>query len=136
MVRPPVLFLGVGCRLEADPSVVSQGVRGALAEEGFSEGSVAALASVDVKQGEPALRQLAETLEVPFETYPAKRLKAVETPTPSARVEQAVGTPSVSEAAALVAAGEGATLVLPKQSGTNWTLAVALSAPTGARDAE
>jgi cobalt-precorrin 5A hydrolase/precorrin-3B C17-methyltransferase len=46
-------------------------------------------------------------------------------PTPSDVVAAAVGTPSVAEAAALTAAGEGATLVVAKQRSTEATVAVA-----------
>lgn len=124
-LRPPCLHLGVGCRKNADPERVEQGVLGALADAGFSALSVVELASVDEKADEPALHRLAQTLGVRFRTFPAARLAPVAVPTPSTRVEQAVGTPSVSEAAALTASG-GGSLVLPKVTGKIWTLAAAL----------
>jgi cobalt-precorrin 5A hydrolase / precorrin-3B C17-methyltransferase len=54
--------------------------------------------------------------------HPAAALAAVEVPNPSAVVARAVGTPSVAEAAALVAGGE---LVVPKQRSAMATVAVA-----------
>jgi cobalamin biosynthesis protein CbiG len=124
-VRPPVLALGVGCRKGADPAEVENGVRNALRAAGLSPLSAFVVASVDAKAGEPALTRLANALGVPFATYPAGALAAFDTPSPSARVAEAVGTPSVSEAAAL-ASSEGGRLLLPKVARRTWTLAAAL----------
>ncbi|MET7395864.1 precorrin-6y C5,15-methyltransferase (decarboxylating) subunit CbiE [Dactylosporangium sp. NPDC005572] len=63
-------------------------------------------------------------------TFSAAELASVEVPTPSARVAAAVGTPSVAEAAALLAVGEpAAVLVHPKRSAGRVTVAVAAPAP-------
>lgn len=124
-LRPPCLVLGVGCRRAADPPAIVRGVRAALAAGGLSPLAAAEVVSVDEKAGEPALHALAASLGVPFRTFPAAELAAVAVPTPSARVAEAVGTPSVSEAAALLASGGGALLV-PKVADRIWTLAVAL----------
>ncbi|MBI5017733.1 MAG: cobalamin biosynthesis protein [Deltaproteobacteria bacterium] len=124
-LRPPCLYLGVGCRKAADPETVLRGVRAALAARGLSALSAAVVASVDEKAGEPALHELARSLGVPFRTFPAAALAPVAVPTPSARVERAVGTASVSEAAALLASG-GGRLLVAKIADRTWTLAVAL----------
>ncbi len=123
-LRPKVLYMGAGCRLDADPSAVCEGVLGALDEAGLCGQSVKALYSVDAKRGEKALLDLAERLGVEFITFSAKELEAVKTPNPSARVREAVGTPSVCEAAALFASG--GKLLMEKKSGGTWTAAVAL----------
>lgn len=123
-LRPPCLVLGVGCRKDADPEAVEAGVRGALAEAGLAADASAEVVSVDEKAREPALHALARSLGVAFQTYPAEVLAGVSAPTPSERVRRAVGTPSVSEAAAIVAAG--GPLLLSKVKGAAWTLAVAL----------
>ncbi len=132
VLRPRCLHLGVGCRRDAAPDAVVDGVRAALAAAGFAEGAVAGVASVDVKGDEPALHALAAVLGVPFRVFPSELLRMVDVPSPSARVARAVGTASVSEAAALVASG-GGELLLPKQKGGVWTLAVALGVPGRAR---
>ena len=128
-LRPPCLFLGVGCRRAANPEAVVGGVRAALEEQGLSPQAVAEVASVDEKAEEPALRALAASLDAPFRVFPASELAAVPVPTPSERVERAVGTPSVSEAAALLASS-GGELLVAKVTGKIWTLAVALRAVT------
>jgi cobalamin biosynthesis protein CbiG len=124
-LHPRCLYLGVGCRKDADPEAVAEGVLSALAAAGLARTAVASVASVDLKQDELALRQLAALFEVPFRVFPPAALSRMEVPTPSDRVAQAVGTSSVSEAAALLAS-DGGRLLSPKQKGPLWTLAVAI----------
>nr|MDP9006365.1 precorrin-3B C(17)-methyltransferase [Actinomycetota bacterium] len=64
-------------------------------------------------------------LGLPVRGYAADELAAVEVPNPSRLVADAVGTPSVCEAAALLAAGEDAELVVAKRTSTTATVAVA-----------
>jgi cobalt-precorrin 5A hydrolase/precorrin-3B C17-methyltransferase len=64
-------------------------------------------------------------LGLPVRAFSSAELAAVAVPSPSPAVEAAVGTPSVAEAAALLAAGPGAELVVPKQTGEQATVAVA-----------
>jgi cobalt-precorrin 5A hydrolase/precorrin-3B C17-methyltransferase len=94
-----------------------------LAEAGLSVDAVGCVATVDRKAAEPAIVELAAALGVPLRAFPADVLAAVPVPNPSGIVEAAVGTPSVAEAAALVAAG-GA-LVVEKRRSNEATVAVA-----------
>jgi cobalamin biosynthesis protein CbiG len=87
-------------------------IEGTLREAGLSAESVAALATVDAKGGEPGIVEAAECLGVPLVTYSAAELARVEVPNPSGAPLTAVGTPSVAEAAALVPGGE---LLVPKR---------------------
>jgi cobalamin biosynthesis protein CbiG len=130
-LRPPCLTLGAGCREGADPGPVVDGARRALESAGLAPDAVRQVASVEAKAREPALRELARALGVPYVTLPPEALAAVPVPNPSARVARAVGTPSVAEAAAL-AASRGGRLVLPKVKGPTWTLAAALGPWEGA----
>ncbi|GAB4277540.1 MAG: cobalamin biosynthesis protein [Deferrisomatales bacterium] len=134
VLRPVRLVLGVGCRRGACPEEVERGVRQALGQAGWSAAAVGRVATVDVKRDEPALRALAATFGVPLETYPAEALARVPVLTSSQRVQEAVGTPRVSEAAARMGAARGP-LLLPKVRGGTWTLAVALGPPSSPRRA-
>ncbi|PLX43285.1 MAG: hypothetical protein C0609_08745 [Deltaproteobacteria bacterium] len=125
LIRPPLVAIGVGCRKDADPARVEEGVLSALREGGISRLAVGVVASVDAKRDEEAIIKLAEKLGVEYATFTAEELGGYKTPNPSPRVEEAVGTPSVCEAAALAAAA-GGDLILEKRSGGVWTLAAAL----------
>jgi len=125
IIRPPMLALGVGCRKDADPKKVEEGVLLALKEGGLSSLAVGMVASVDAKRNEAAIIKLAEKLDVEYATFTADELARYKTPNPSERVKEAVGTPSVCEAAALAAAS-GGELIMEKRSGGVWTAAAAL----------
>ncbi|MEW2288953.1 precorrin-3B C(17)-methyltransferase [Streptomyces sp. NPDC047841] len=112
LLRPPSLVVGVGASKGAPAEEVLGLVEEALREAGLSPRSVAELATVDAKAGEPGIVAAAERLGVPLVTYSAGELAAVEVPNPSDAPLAAVGTPSVAEAAALVRGGE---LLVPKR---------------------
>ncbi|GHF88158.1 precorrin-3B C(17)-methyltransferase [Streptomyces griseosporeus] len=112
LLRPPSLVVGVGASRGAPVEEVLGLVEDALRDAGLSVRSVAELATVDAKVGEPGLVGAAERLGVPLVTYTAEELAAIEVPNPSDAPLAAVGTPSVAEAAALARGGE---LVVPKR---------------------
>ncbi|GAA2630869.1 hypothetical protein GCM10009863_53120 [Streptomyces axinellae] len=86
------------------PAEVRDLVRRLLADAGRAERDVTALATVAARAGEPALLALAARLSVPLLTYGPTELARVRVPHPSAFSHSALGTPSVAEAAALLAA--------------------------------
>ena len=113
--HPPCLWLGMGCERGTSASLLGRLVDASLAAAGLASEAVAGLASVDRKGDEAALLQLAEQRHWPLRLYGAAELAAVPVPNPSAVVAAEMGTASVAEAAALLAAGSGAALLLPKQ---------------------
>jgi cobalt-precorrin 5A hydrolase/precorrin-3B C17-methyltransferase len=132
--RPRVLVLGVGCRRGVPTDEILAHVRATLRAAGLAEGSVCRLASADLKRDEPGLHGCAAALGVPVTTYPSATLRAAAqrllTPEhASPFVERLAGTPAVSEPAALLAAGPGAVLVVPKRTAARVTCAVARVAP-------
>ncbi|MYR59989.1 precorrin-3B C(17)-methyltransferase, partial [Streptomyces sp. SID625] len=112
VLRPPSLAVGVGASAGAPAEEVLHLVEDALREAGLSPRSVAHLATVDAKAGEPGIVAAAEALGVPLVTYSAAELAGVDVPHPSDAPLAAVGTPSVAEAAALLGGGE---LLVPKR---------------------
>lgn len=87
-----------------------------LAEADLAPATVVALVTVHGKRGQHGLLAAAEAVGAPVWAYPAARLAAVRVPCPSPTVASAVGTPSVAEAAALLAAGAGGRLLVAKRS--------------------
>jgi cobalt-precorrin 5A hydrolase/precorrin-3B C17-methyltransferase len=131
VLRPPSLVAGVGASRGVTCEEVLELVAGTLAGAGLAAGSLTALATVAAKAGEPGLVAAAGRLGVPLRSYPAEDLAAVPVPNPSAAPLAAVGTPSVAEAAALLAAGDGAELVAEKRKSAMATCAVARRRPRG-----
>ncbi|MEM8602731.1 MAG: precorrin-3B C(17)-methyltransferase, partial [Cyanobacteria bacterium P01_H01_bin.121] len=66
--------------------------------------AIAGLASLDLKADEPGLLALSEVKQWPLQCFTSAELNTIAVPNPSAVVAQAVGTASVAEAAALLAA--------------------------------
>nr|WP_203918504.1 precorrin-3B C(17)-methyltransferase [Rugosimonospora africana] len=132
--RPPSLVVGVGASRGAPAGEIDALIDAALREAGLAAESVRALATIDLKAGEPGIVEVAQRRELPLLTYPADQLSTVDVPNPSEVVRDAVGTPSVAEAAALLgarAAGRDAGLVVPKRAGATATVAVARLTPRG-----
>jgi cobalt-precorrin 5A hydrolase/precorrin-3B C17-methyltransferase len=113
--HPPCLWLGIGCERDTSLALLERLVDGQLQAAGLASEAVAGIASIDRKADEPALLELARQRQWPMRWFSAAALKAVPVPTPSALVETEMGTASVAEAAALLAAGPEAALLLAKR---------------------
>jgi cobalt-precorrin 5A hydrolase/precorrin-3B C17-methyltransferase len=120
-LHPPSLVVGLGASSTARPCKATSLLNQALAGAGLAPASVVEVATIDKRAGHPVV----ECLGRPVRSFPAAALAQVPVPHPSPAVDEAVGTPSVAEAAALLAAGPGASLVVPKQVGSEVTVAVA-----------
>jgi cobalt-precorrin 5A hydrolase/precorrin-3B C17-methyltransferase len=129
VLRPPSLVLGVGASRGVGAEEVLALVDETLASAGLAAGSVRELATVDAKADEAGILAAAELRGWPVRVHPAELLAAIPVPNPSETVRQAVGTPSVAEAAALV--GGPAELLVPKRTSARATLAVARHRPRG-----
>jgi cobalt-precorrin 5A hydrolase/precorrin-3B C17-methyltransferase len=104
--HPPCLWLGIGCERDTSLSLLERLVDQTLAERGLVAGAVAGLASIDRKGDEPALLELARRRRWPLRLFAAAELATVDVPHPSEVVAREMGTASVAEAAALLAASE------------------------------
>jgi cobalt-precorrin 5A hydrolase len=99
------LAVGLGCDRNTPISTVEQALQEALQQAGQAQEDIAILATITAKADEAAFRELADKLAKPLRFFSAEQLAKVEVPNPSATVHRHMGTPSVSEAAALLAAG-------------------------------
>lgn len=115
------LVIGAGCSRGCPAAELIALVNEALVE---LDGRPVALATVDSRRSEPCMRAAADTYGVPLRAHPADALAQVSVPTPSDLVASHVGTPSVAEAAALLSAGGGATLLVTKRRSAHATCAV------------
>lgn len=123
--------LGIGCDRDTPVETIAQAVDAALVQAGVAAADVAAVASIDLKADEAGLLQLAATRGWQIQFYPAAELSVVAVPNPSEVVRKYTGTPSVSEAAALLVAGAGMNQLLVEKyklrgpDGRNATISIA-----------
>ncbi|WP_430784319.1 cobalamin biosynthesis protein [Actinoplanes sp. G11-F43] len=118
-----MIALGLGARSGVD---LPGPVLAALASAGLVPADVSVLASLDRRAGEPRVRELAAAYGWRVAGFRAAELAACPVPHPGRAAAAAVGTPSVAEAAALLAAGPGARLIMPKRAHGGVTVALAL----------
>lgn len=97
--------IGLGCDRGVPLATVRDAVHVALAQAGARPDEVVAAASITLKRDEAALLALAKEQDWPLTFYEPEALAQVAVPNPSETVRRYTGTPSVSEAAALLAAG-------------------------------
>ena len=137
------LVLGIGCDRNTPYATLAQVIDEALAQLQASWADVRAVASIDLKADEVAMQELQRQRGHTIHFYPATWLAQVPVPNPSETVRKYTGTPSVSEAAALLAAGGGqqpapmSALVVEKHrlrgpDGRNATVSIARVPPKSA----
>jgi cobalt-precorrin 5A hydrolase / cobalt-factor III methyltransferase / precorrin-3B C17-methyltransferase len=127
--RPATLVLGMGCERGCAAAEVIELAEKALAENGLSAESLAAVASLDLKADEAAVHAVAAHFGVPARFFEAARLEA-ETPrlaTPSDVVFAEVGCHGVAEGAALASVGAEGEMAVAKIKSKRATVAVARS---------
>jgi len=101
------VILGIGCDRGTPLQTLEDVIDLALGSINLNRQTVQQLATIDKKNDEQAILQLAEKHQWPLVFYPAEQLAQVEVPSPSTVVLKYMGTPSVSEAAAILAAKTG-----------------------------
>ncbi|GAB2651380.1 cobalamin biosynthesis protein [Prescottella soli] len=115
------LCVGVGAGSGVRAAEIVAAVRDVCGDE-----PVAVLATLDRKASLSPFLDAAQILGTRVVGYPPERLAAVPVPNPVSGVADAVGTPSVAEAAAILAGG-GGVLAVTKRVTNGVTVAVARS---------
>jgi cobalt-precorrin 5A hydrolase/precorrin-3B C17-methyltransferase len=127
--RPQRAMLGVGCSRGCSAAELETLVRAAMETAQIAPKAIRAIVTLDLKADEPAVLQLARTLDLPLRLFSAEELEA-ETQrleNPSDVVFAEVGCHGVSEAAALAGAGAAGLLTVPKIKSDNATCAIAMA---------
>ncbi len=123
--------VGIGCDRGTPLATLQQALDEALALAGARLTDVVAVASIDLKADESGLLALAAQHGWALTFYSPAQLASITVPNPSETVRKYTGTPSVSEAAALLAAQVGmADLLVEKHKfkgpdGKNATVSIA-----------
>jgi len=102
--HPRTLWIGVGCERGTAAALIETAITQTLAETGWAIAAVAGIASITLKQDEVGILDVAARHGWALRWFDAETLNTIAVPNPSEIVTQAVGTPSVAEAAAIAAA--------------------------------
>ncbi|HBE34458.1 MAG TPA: precorrin-3B C(17)-methyltransferase, partial [Cyanobacteria bacterium UBA11368] len=123
--HPRVLWVGIGCERGTSRELIETAIERVFQAHHLAMGAIAGIATIDIKASEAGLVELCCDRNWPLQTFPAEILRSIGVPTPSTVVEAEVGTKSVAEAAAIVAAqesclsmakGEAADIVVGQES--------------------
>ena len=110
--HPRVLWVGIGCERGTSAELIATAIDETCKTYHFANSAIAGIASIDLKADEEGILEVCQQRNLPFKTFSKQELKQVEVPTPSEIVAAEVGTPSVAEAAAILA---GNNLIVTKQ---------------------
>lgn len=123
ILRSKSFTLGVGCKKGVTSEVLLDSLQKVCGDKNISLGSISSIATVSLKKEEAGILQLAEKLGCSIEYHKSETLNTVSVINPSEKVFDKVGTPSVSEAAALLSSGGH--LIIPKVKCGDHTFALA-----------
>jgi cobalt-precorrin 5A hydrolase len=122
-----MIVAGIGSRQGVSAAEVVEAVEAALREHGLERSALSSLATASLKRDEVGIVVASGAMNLPLALIDDAALAAMSrlTITQSDASMSAAGTPSVSEAAALAAAGEGARLAGPRLAVGRVTCAIA-----------
>ncbi len=123
---PPIATLGIGCRKNTSVETIETLFREVCQEMNICPEAIEQVASIDLKNDEPGIIQFCEQYSIPFVTYSAAELAAVQGEfSASELVREKTGVDNVCERAAVLAS-QG-TILMPKMTKNGCTMALALS---------
>lgn len=122
---PKDICIGIGCRKDTGVGAMKFFVQDTLEMYGLRKDAIRCIASIDLKQEEKALLELARTLDVPFVTYSSGELRITDGEfCGSSFVESVTGVDNVCERSA-VRASNGGSLIVKKRTLNGITIAIA-----------
>lgn len=101
-----ILWVGIGCQRGTARAVIEAAVRAVFQAYDLAEDAIAGLATIDTKVNEAGLIIFCRERNLPLLFFKADVLRSVAVPNPSSVIKAAIGTPSVAEAAAILACWE------------------------------
>ncbi len=135
LLHPQALVFGIGCNRGTPAAVIARAVAATCEQHHLAPQAIARLASIDLKQDEQGLLEFGRQQGLAIDFYTSAQLNRVEGVSTSAAVQRATGAKGVAEPAALLSAGTGSTLLIPKLKWTDVTTAVAEIADPLAKEA-
>ena len=102
--HPRVLWVGMGCERGTSSRLIATAVERVFQAAHLAEAAIAGVATIDLKADEAGLLEFCRDRALPLRCFPSEKLRSVQVPNPSEVVAAEVGTPSVAEAGAILAA--------------------------------
>jgi cobalt-precorrin 5A hydrolase/precorrin-3B C17-methyltransferase len=102
-----VFWVGIGCKRGTSKRLIEDAVHAVFQAHNLSEDAIAGIATINTKADEAGLIEFCRDRHLPLHCFSADQLRSIAVPHPSGAILTAVGTPSVAEAAALLASCEG-----------------------------
>lgn len=102
--HPRVLWVGLGCGRGAARDAIATAVDRVCQSHHLATAAIAGVATIDSKANEAGLLAFCRSRALPLRYFSSAALESIAVPHPSQTVAAVAGTPSVAEAAALLAA--------------------------------
>ncbi|MEH2392708.1 MAG: cobalamin biosynthesis protein [Nostoc sp.] len=101
-----IFWVGIGCKRGTSWQLIDRAIEEVFQENQLFQSAIAGIATIDTKASEVGLVQLCRLRSLPLKTFSAEILRSVCVPNPATITDHKVGTPSVAEAAAILAAAQ------------------------------
>ena len=122
--RPPTLVVGIGLHHDTSKETIKDGLFTCLKKFQLSEKSIVKFTSIKKEKDVEGLIDLGKEMNIPIEYIDREELSTVKIPNPSEMVKAYEGTPSVSEASAILVS-KGQLIVEKQKFPPNLTIAIA-----------
>lgn len=123
--RPRSLVVGLGLHWDTSKDEILQGIQTTLNEAGLSFKCVRNITTINREAIVKGLQEFSSEYNIPVEYFDKNQLSTIDVPNPSNTVMKFEGTPSVSEASAMLSAKNNKLLVQKRKFPPNLTVAVA-----------
>lgn len=124
LYRPPSLVVGIGLHWDTTKDTIKKGLQSCFEKNKLSTLSIAKFVSLKKAHDVNGLIEVGKEMNIPIEYFEKDELLNIKVPNPSQTVQDFEGTPSVSEASAIKAAG-GELVVQKQKFPPNLTIAIA-----------
>ncbi|MDP5017693.1 MAG: cobalamin biosynthesis protein [Dolichospermum sp.] len=119
MTYKKILWVGIGCQKGISQQLINTAIQKVFQEYKLIYSEIAGIATIDKKALEIGLLEFCKLEKLPLKTFSAELLNNVFVPNPNNNITKLMGTSSVAEASAILAASEitsaEITLLVPKQ---------------------
>jgi len=119
MAEKRKLWVGIGCQKGVSQLLINTAIKQVFQEYQLIYSEISGIATIDKKASEIGLLEFCNLEKLPLKVFSAELLNSVLVPHPNHSITKLVGTSSVAEASAILAASEitsaEITLLVPKQ---------------------